>query len=393
MNEKKYEFVEEVIRKKPSRLKRFLSKIMSLMGLAVVFGLGVAVILFVLRDNLREILFAGEQYDVSMEAPKINVTLDDGDGEDKHNDIAKLEEQIDRSIVTFYAKNKLNEDSVLLCTGVILALEDNAYMLVPYDKIKEKENIVGRFYDGTTAQAEYWNHDRELGVALLRISKADIGSDTLKNISCAVISNTENLNRGYSFVYEGNPFGQQVLTYTGNIAGISENRELYDLYSRIIYTDIVMDGVEDGFLFDTNANVTGMVMSRFGGSENNSISAIAVYDIYGLLEKMLNKEAPGYLGIKGEYVDYAIKKYVGQDLPIGLYITAVDNTSKAYEAGIMTGDVIVEIGDVEIEGMQDVRKAVNSRMPGDMIAVTLERKMGDTYKEMHVTVTIGERKQ
>ena len=52
--EEKYDFVEEVIRKKPSRLRLFLKKCLALVGAALFLSAGVLVILFVFRDNLRD---------------------------------------------------------------------------------------------------------------------------------------------------------------------------------------------------------------------------------------------------------------------------------------------------------------------------------------------------
>ena len=54
--EEKYDFVEEVIRKKPSRLRLFLKKCLALVGAALFLSAGVLVILFVFRDNLILIL-------------------------------------------------------------------------------------------------------------------------------------------------------------------------------------------------------------------------------------------------------------------------------------------------------------------------------------------------
>ena len=63
--EEKYDFVEEVIRKKPSRLRPFLKKCLALVGAALFLSAGVLVILFVFRDNLRELLFDGEKQSTS----------------------------------------------------------------------------------------------------------------------------------------------------------------------------------------------------------------------------------------------------------------------------------------------------------------------------------------
>ena len=152
-----------------------------------------------------------------------------------------------------------------------------------------------------------------------------------------------------------------------------------------------MDGVEDGFLFDGDGCLLGMVLSKYADPKNSTISAVALGDITGLLSKLLNQDTPGYLGIKGVSMNYEIQRYIGENIPTGLYITEVDNKSTAYQAGIMAGDIIMKIGTEDIENMPDVREAVNSRNPGDSIEIVLKRKIGDTYKKMQINLVIGER--
>ena len=391
MNEKNYDFVEEVIRKRPSKFRYILSKLPVLLLLVALICFVAAAVSMLIERYYGEDWLEAAANGQGSTASKLNMTVEDEEQE-AQTSLVGLEEKIDRSMVALYKIEGAGDERELLCTGTILAMEEYIYILVPYDKIGNRENVVARFFDGSTAEIEYWNHDEALKLGLVRVDRADVEEDTWKEIECVTIGNADTLNKGIPFVYVGNPFGGQVLTYAGNVAGIEEDHDLYDLYFRTIYTDIIIEDVEDGFLFDYHANLIGFVSDKVGSSKNQTISAILIYDLYDLLTKLLNLETSGYLGIKGNYVNYEITKYVGQEIPEGLYITSLDNTGAAYQAGVMTGDVITKVGDVEIEGMKDLRKSVNSRNPGDIIEITLERKIGDTYKEMTLQVTIGRRK-
>lgn len=388
MEELKYDFVEEVIKKKPNKKKRLIV----FMSLAIIFCLGAVLIVFLLKDNLKEKLFDDKGHDKGQSLPKVDVAVDDGEDIQTIHSVAELEERINKSIVSAYQIEKASDSMELLCTGVIMSKDDYVYILVPYNKIKNKNNIVVMFCDGIMAKAELWNEDSALGIAAVRVDRTNISEETFENISYAVIGGADNLERGYNFVYEGNPFSKEILTYAGNIAGVSDMHNLYDLQCRYIFTDVVIADVEDGFLFDTNAKLTGMVLSGFNSSDNSTISAAAVYDIYDIIYGMLNKKSLAYIGIRGEHVGYEIKKYINQDMPDGLYITGVDNTSAAYKAGIMTGDIVTKIDDVEIEGMEDIWKSICGRQPGDVITVSLKRKMGENYKEFSINVMMEERK-
>lgn len=388
MEEQKYDFVEEVITKKPNKKKKWII----FLSFASVFFLGAVLIIFLLKDDLTESLFADNEHDNGKTPPNVNVAVDDGEDMQTIHSVTELEETINKTIVSAYQTEEASDSMELLCTGVIMSKEDDVYILVPYDKVKEKDNLVIMFCDGITAKASLWNKDPALGIAAVRVDRKDIREETFEDISRAVIGGADNLERGDHFVYKGNPFSEEILTYGGNIEGVFEIRNLYDLYCREIYTDIAIEGVEDGFLFDTNARLTGMVLGGFQSSDNTMISAAALYDIYDIIYGLFQKKSLSYIGIRGEQVGYEIRKYINQNMPDGLYITAVENSSPAYNAGIMTGDIVTKIDNVEIEGMEDIWKAICGRQPDEAVTVMLKRKMGENYKEFSISVTIGKRK-
>ena len=105
--EEKYDFVEEVIRKKPSRLRLFLKKCLALVGAALFLSAGVLVILFVFRDNLRDLLFDGEKQ--STAGTKVSVTLADKDDANIESDVVRLEEIINKTLVMIYAGSAHDE--------------------------------------------------------------------------------------------------------------------------------------------------------------------------------------------------------------------------------------------------------------------------------------------
>jgi S1-C subfamily serine protease len=389
MEEQKYEFVEDVIKKKPSIIKRILKKAMSLLSLALVLSIGIGVIIFLLRDSLKEILFDKvENGNGSM----INVELEDSsDGVDEI-DVISLEEEVNKSIVTIAVSNKDNASMDVLCTGVIVAMDDNIYILAPYNKVRNKDNMVVEFMDGTMADAIVWNREVSIGLAAVKVTKSEVKKDTLSHIRYAVLGNENSVNRGYGAVYAGNAIEDDLLFYTGNVAGNGNVSPIYDLSCRTIYTDIMMANVKDGFVFDYYGNLVGIVLSQFNDDTLGCISAVAVYDVYDIIYGMLNKMTLAYIGISGQSVDYDIKKYISQDMPEGLYISMVDNTSPAYDSGIMAGDVLTEINDVDIDNMDDLKKLANSKKPGDTVSLVLQRKMGENYKQVKIELTLGERK-
>lgn len=388
MQEEKREFVEEVIREKPSLLKVIFKKAVSFIGLAVVFGLGVALVIFLLRNNLKELFLDEEKTQEQPIAKEITVALE-GETRQDENHMTSLEQRINKSMTAIYLMDNDSPEQQLLCSGAVLSADTNIYILVSYDKVKNKSDMVAKFCDGSTADAALWNKDSRLGIAILQVKNTDLQEDTRNQIASVTIGGNQ-LETGNSIVYEGNAFEEQILTYTGSIAGISSASDTYDLNGRWIYTDLNLEKMEEGFLFSANAHLVGMVL---GNSHNagNTLTAMVMYDAYNVIYGLVNKESLGYIGVQGENIDAEKYEYLDDNIPTGLYVTSLDTTGNACIAGIMVGDIITKINDIEINDMEDIRRAIDSQNTGDTVRVQLYRRMGDDYKQMNVNVTIGVR--
>lgn len=392
MEEEKYEFVEEVIKKRPNRFKGIFSRLASWIGLAVVFMIGVAVIIFLMRDNLRELLQEDEK-DRYGNVEKVSLTVSDEEESEHGLDMTAIRERIDKSVVTLKKFSDSPESMEVIGTGVILSKDTDIYVLANYNKVQNCQNLVVEFCDGSAVEASVWNGDKTLDIVTIKVYKSMVEKETLENIRSASISNADWLKGSYACIYEGNSFGSFVLAYEGKIAGLSELESLYDIQCRAIYTDIMMNNVNDGFLFDYNGGLTGIVINKVSKNNNGSISVVAVYDIYQFISGLLNQQEIGYLGIYGKYVDSETQKYISEEMPKGLYILSVDNESTAYSAGIMKGDIITEMDGEAVSSMEDVEEIILSREPGERISITLMRRMGDDYEAIDLEVELGKRKE
>lgn len=78
-------------------------------------------------------------------------------------------------------------------------------------------------------------------------------------------------------------------------------------------------------------------------------------------------------------------------LPYGVYVTDSILNGPAYNAGIQNGDIIVKIGTKEVTTMKDYQNQLESQEPGSEIAVVVQRKGIEEYKELEYQVTVGAR--
>ncbi|HKK22013.1 MAG TPA: PDZ domain-containing protein [candidate division Zixibacteria bacterium] len=96
----------------------------------------------------------------------------------------------------------------------------------------------------------------------------------------------------------------------------------------------------------------------------------------------------GYLGVSILDLGDQLGDYFGVKDGDGALVTSVVEDSPAAEAGIKAGDVIVKIGDSEIDGTEDVYDAMDDYEKGDKVDVQVVR---DKH-EQSLAVTIGENK-
>jgi C-terminal processing protease CtpA/Prc len=79
-------------------------------------------------------------------------------------------------------------------------------------------------------------------------------------------------------------------------------------------------------------------------------------------------------------------------LPIGIYITQVQDNSPAFAAGIQTGDVITMVNGDSVLTFKALSDKLYNCKSGDAVIITVKRRQGSAeYKNMDFSVTLGDR--
>lgn len=74
----------------------------------------------------------------------------------------------------------------------------------------------------------------------------------------------------------------------------------------------------------------------------------------------------------------------------GAAVRNVMTDSPAEKAGLKVGDVIVTVGDKQIDRPQTLADAVGSYKPGDTVTLTVKREVDGKTNTVDLTVTLGE---
>ena len=77
----------------------------------------------------------------------------------------------------------------------------------------------------------------------------------------------------------------------------------------------------------------------------------------------------------------------------GVYIYEVKKESPAFNAGLKSGDIILNVGDRIISNMNNFYSVISEYEPGDQAIFKIKRTSGTTDKEMELKVVLEEKSQ
>jgi serine protease Do len=97
------------------------------------------------------------------------------------------------------------------------------------------------------------------------------------------------------------------------------------------------------------------------------------------------KVVRGYMGIRPQPVTDAIKKAMGLEDTKGVLVAEVVESQPADGAGIKSGDVIVAINGVKIDGVEQFRRQVAEFAPGATVSVAIVRDGDRMTKPVKLT--------
>ena len=156
---------------------------------------------------------------------------------------------------------------------------------------------------------------------------------------------------------------------------------------RLITTDIIGSATSFGVLANTKGQITGIITSNYNTGTANLISAYAMEEVAGIIEKLMNGVKTSYLGIRGLAVSYG-KNSNGKDL-MGIYVSSIESNSPAYYAGLQPGDIIISVGKKKTTTMNQFMEALYGQKEGETTEIKVKRKGREQYKEIVFQVALG----
>ena len=261
-----------------------------------------------------------------------------------------------------------------LGSGVIVDAS-KGYIITNNHVVEDMDKISVKLMDKRIFEATIVGSDPKSDLAVLQIE-----ADDLIQVE---IGNSDKLRVGEWVIAIGSPFTDN-LSHTVT-AGIISAMGRSDIISRENYEDFIQidaainPGNSGGALVDLNGELIGINTAiATGGYERSNRGvgfAIPTNMVYKVMNDLIDKGyvVRGWLGVAIQEIDDSYAKALGLDTRDGALISNVANSSPADNAGLITGDVILEFNDVSINNSSHLKNVVSSSDPGKRYKVDIIR--------------------
>ncbi|WP_373635302.1 Do family serine endopeptidase [Yoonia sp. SS1-5] len=272
--------------------------------------------------------------------------------------------------------------SSALGSGFVISAD--GFIVTNNHVIEGADEILIEFFSGEELPAELVGTDPNTDIAVLKVDATDLPFVEFGD------SNGPGSRVGDWVMAMGNPLGQGFSVSAGIVS--ARNRALSGTYDDYIQTDAAINrGNSGGPLFNMDGEVIGVntaILSPNGGSIGIgfAMSSAVVTNVVDQL-KEFGETRRGWLGVRIQDVTPDMVDAIeGLDLARGALVTDVP-AGPAEDAGMLSGDVILNFDGVEIEDTRELVRIVGNSPVGKEVPVEVLR---DGTMEP-LTVVLGRR--
>lgn len=313
-----------------------------------------------------------------------------------HGVLRNVAEEADKGIVEVHSVKQDVDwfdnpvETAGLYAGVIIAATGQEFLiLTPEGAVEQADSIRVTFANGSEAGGVIKQKDTISGMAIVSVAADQLDEDAVLETAALKLGNSYSMKQGDLVVALGAPSGMVHSSAYGTISYVAKNVQVADGATRLFYADIKGNARAGTFLINTGGEVIGWATGTYGEEGASDLTvAMAISDYKSVLEKMSNGQPIPYLGIRGQEVSAT---RASEGIPMGIYVSECIPDGPAYHAGIQNGDIIVRVAGGDISTMKDYQNQVEILASDSVVAVVVQRRGIDEYKELEYQVTVGAR--
>ena len=293
----------------------------------------------------------------------------------------------DEMLKRFFGGDVPERQQVQRSLGSGVIVDTSGIVLTNAHVVERATEIEVATADGKKHKAKVMGADRKTDLAVLKLQGGG-------PYPAANLGDSDRVRVGDWVLAIGSPFGLQQTVTAGIISakGRSIGQGPFDDF---LQTDAAINpGNSGGPLVNMSGEVVGInsaILSRTGGNVGIgfSIPVNMAKRIYTELAAK-GKVTRGWLGVSIQPLTADLAKSFGLKEPNGVLISDVVSDSPAAQAGVASGDIIIEFDRKKVDSPQELQKVVAATAPGRAVPLKVWRDKGEKMLEIKIGETPDE---
>jgi S1-C subfamily serine protease len=257
-----------------------------------------------------------------------------------------------------------------LGSGIVIS--PDGLVLTNSHVVGSSKEIRLRDVEGNFGDARVLGVDPDTDLALLR-------ANGVRDLPYAALGNSKSLRRGQLVIAIGNPLGFESTVTAGVVSALG--RSIRSVSGRtiedVIQTDAALNpGNSGGPLVSSNAEVIGINTAIINGAQGICF-AVASNTAQFVLSEIIRHGyvRRAYIGVAGQTAPIPRRHAVlaGVENKMGALLAQIEPDGPAAKAGLLSGDVVISLDGVEINGVDDLIRVLDRDRIGRRLAMDVLR--------------------
>lgn len=256
-------------------------------------------------------------------------------------------------------------------SGVIIT--EDGYIITNNHVIDRADDIEVTLNDKRTYKAKVIGTDPNTDLAVIKIDET--------GLPVVPFGNSDNLKVGEWVLAVGNPFNLTSTVTAGIVSAKARNIDIIQENFKIesfIQTDAAVNpGNSGGALVNINGELVGIntAISSHTGSYEGYAFAIPSNLVQKVARDLIEfgTVQRGLLGVNIRDINAEFARIKGIDKLEGVWVEATLAGGAAEEAGIRSGDIILEVNGVKVNSVAALQEQIGQYRPGDRVKLLVSR--------------------
>lgn len=272
----------------------------------------------------------------------------------------------------------------VIATGSGVIISPDGYIVTNNHVVQQAEKLDITLNNGRTYSGKIIGRDPTTDLALVKIEE--------DHLPYLVYGDSDDVRIGEWVLAVGNPFNLTSTVTAGIVSAKARNINILGEVGAIesfIQTDAVVNrGNSGGALVNTRGELIGInaAIASNTGSYTGYSFAIPVNIVRKVISDFIDfgEIQRAYLGITFREIDNQFALEKGLKDVKGVYVVEIVPDGSAKEAGIKSGDVIVQVDNARVNSKAHLLEAIGTKRPGDVVQVHVIR--GKSQEKFNVVL-------